>query len=218
MNRFVYVGIGLVAAAAVQADTFTYLGPNSTHGQAHITLSGVPGSGVNLTVITGENRFKYGSEAERYGYCVDLQSMAGNGGATKTNTLSLNAGLTIGHLLQAYAPTIHSTGDKYGATALQLAIWDLLYDSTDGQMVQNSHQLNLASGHFKADNIKVNGVAFDPTSYFNMFESGFNESGIGDVYNGASSIQSFATVPEPASMAALFVGAAALLRRRKASR
>jgi hypothetical protein len=218
MNRFVFVTLGIVGAAVSQADTFTYLGPNSTHGQAHVTLSGVPGPTVNMTVITGENRFKYGSEAERYGYCVDLQSMAGNGGATKTNTLSLNAGLTIGHLLHAYAPTIHATGDKHGATALQLAIWDLLYDSADGNMVQNTHQISLTGGNFKANNIKVNGVAFDPTAYFNMFESGFNEWGVGDVYSGAGSIQSFATVPEPASIAALAVGAAALLRRRKASR
>jgi len=218
MNRFALITLGILGTAISQAETFTYLGPNSTHGQAHITLSGVPGPGVNLTVITGENRFKYGSETEKYGYCVDLQAMAGNGGASKTTTASLNAGMTIGHLLQEFAPQIHASGDKYGATAMQLAIWDLLYDTPTGPMALDTQTISLTAGHFKADNVMVNGVAFDPTPYFHMFQSGFNESGIGDVYNGAGSIQSFATVPEPTSVAALAVGAFALRRRRKASR
>ena len=219
MNRFAFILIGLAGAVALHAETFTYLGPNSTHGQAHITLSGVPGSPVNLTVITGENMFKYGFEAATYGYCVDLQAMAGNGSAWKGSTASLNAGQTIGHLLQEYAPQIHATGDKYGATALQLAIWDLLYDTPTGPSAQNNQAISLTSGHFKADNIKVNGVAFDPSAYFAAFQSGFDESGLADVYHGTNqSIQSFAAVPEPASIAALAVGAAAQLRRRKASR
>ncbi|MBC8064067.1 MAG: PEP-CTERM sorting domain-containing protein [Chlorobia bacterium] len=216
MTRFGVTILAFAAAASINAQSFQFLGAGAAHGQAHIQLSGVPGSPVDLNVLAGENNFQFGTDPQTYGYCVDLQAMAGNGPATKTDTSLLNAGFTIGYLLQTYAPVYHASVDKHGATALQLAIWDLLYDSPTGPNAPNNLTFNMGLGNFKADTIKVNGVAFDPTPYFTTFQSSLNGSDLATLYKSNSgSIQSFAAVPEPASLIALALGGAALLRRRK---
>jgi len=203
--------------SVANADTFLYQGPSSITGTATIHLSGVPGSTVDLTVYTGENNFTFGSDPQTYGYCVDLQAEAGNGNATKTDTSTINGGLTIGYLLNKYAPLFHATGNKQGATALQLAIWDLEYESGSSMQAPPAYSIDLTGGHFTATNIKVDGSSYDPSSYLALFNADIGNTDLATRYAGASgSIQSFASpVPEPATIAALAIGAAGLLRRRR---
>lgn len=218
MSRIIFSILVFASVSAVYADSFLYQGAGPVNGTATIHLSGVPGSTVNETVYTGENWFTFGSELKTYGYCVDLQANAGNGTATKTDTSTITAGGSIGFLVNKYAPIFHATADKKGATALQLAIWDLEYDTAAGDIMASSlYNINIGSGHFTASNIKVDGSSFDPTSYFATFNADLGNSAFATRYAGINgSIQSFAApVPEPTTIAALAVGAMGVLRRRR---
>ena len=220
MNRFGFSIIVLTTAAFASADTFLYQGMAPNHGTAKIHLSGSVGS-YDGNVYIGENKFTYGSEPQTYGYCVDILHAAGNGQAFKSDTGSLNGGATIGYLLQKYAPTFHDNVDKKGSAALQLAIWDILYEAPTGNIqATTAYSINLNAGNFKADTIKVDGSTFDPSTYFAMFNADLGGSAITTRFEGhtGTSMQSFASaapVPEPATLAALAVGAVGLLRRRK---
>jgi len=219
MKRISILFLVVAASSSAFADTFLYQG-QSLYGTAKIDLLNVQGPDIDgQTVKVGESLFKYGNEAQTYGYCVDLQADAGDGTATKSTTAGLPGGLTIGFLLNTYAPVYHAAGDKKGAMALQLAIWDILYETNDNQdLASNGFQFNMNSGHFRAQNFKVNNNSFDPSSYFTAFQSSLGGSAAATYYDmtGCGG-QSFASpVPEPATLAVLGAGALGLLRRRKA--
>jgi len=218
MSRLIYSILVFASVSAVYADSFLYQGPGPITGTATVHLSGVPGSAVNETVYTGENWFTFGTDPKTYGYCVDLQSNAGNGTATRTDTSTITGGGSIGYLINKYAPIFHATGNKQGAAALQLAIWDLEYETPAGDMQPAAaYAIDMNSGHFTASNFKVDGVTFDPSSYLTTFSSELSNSEFATRYAGLNgSIQSFAApVPEPTTIAALAIGAMGMLRRRR---
>ncbi|MBN9502054.1 MAG: PEP-CTERM sorting domain-containing protein [Armatimonadetes bacterium] len=143
------------------------------------------------------------------GYCVDLDHAAALNTTYEADTYSAIwlwnlQGARVGYIYNKYAPL---AGDLDHQIALQVAIWESRYDST----------LNLNSGTFSTIslNTTVKGYAqaiLDDVAAASTFSDVCVYKGVnGDVQD----IIGPAPVPEPASMAALGIGAMALIRRRK---
>jgi hypothetical protein len=146
-------------------------------------------------------------------YCVDLEHFNYFPASYNVNALdaatSLSNGSRVSKLYNKYAGTV--TGDA--AAALQLAIWDVIYDNGDG----------LDNGIFKSTAggaIATNYSAFiaDNLAGVSDFATFFQP----DPYNGNQNQGligpgKYNPVPEPASFLAFALAAPALLRRRKKS-
>lgn len=141
-------------------------------------------------------------------YCVDLsQGAAVNTDyqADRQSILSVLPG-TVGERLSYIYNNHHNAGLTIEQqTAVQVALWEVRYDSS----------FNLDSGNFKAmainSTVKANAQA--------ILNDVLNPTGpIGNAYYYESQINSqdlMGPVPEPASLAALGLGAMALIRKRR---
>ncbi len=152
------------------------------------------------------------------GYCVDAKHVALSGynqfqalTTEDLHTFDPAAAGKIGFLLDSVAPTIST--DKE-AMAMQLAIWDLLYDATPNQVGNTSGR-----GDFYIKSI--DGLnATDTQAVVNQANTYAATHGSATAIYfqacGPDKNQSFATgVPEPASLASIGLGLAAVLRRKK---
>lgn len=178
---------------------------NGSTSDTHHTFAGQ----LNLEVLGGVT-YK--------GFCVDATRVALGGWHPfdKITTASLGtadpAGASkIGYLVSNVSPSIHTNDD---AMALQLAIWDIIYDHSPNQVGSGTGHgdffLNSIDGYTAAQtqNVVDKANAYAATTgaataiYFKA--TGYQDN------------QSFAApVPEPASMATMFLGGLAMLRRRK---
>lgn len=149
------------------------------------------------------------------GYCVDAKHTAKDGYQSyyvKTtddlNAEETGANKKIGYLLNTYAPGIHTDKD---AMAMQLAIWELLYDAMPYNVGTGQGQFSLKSISGYSD--QQTQAVIDKANQL----AGTDGNGTATYFKSKKSHnQSFAApVPEPASLAVLGVGALALLRRRK---
>jgi PEP-CTERM motif-containing protein len=153
-----------------------------------------------------------------YTYCVDATSYLTNSQivtARSTDLLSTvsggpDAGARVGWLIGNYAATVHTSGSNDDAAALQIAVWEALYDSTD----------NLSAGVFQ---LLTTGAIHDKAqTYLDALYSvgsGGNHTGAAtwlDTNRGQDQVVLTPT-PEPASLI-LFGSALAFVGSRRARR
>ena len=146
------VGQVLVPAAG-SAETIIYTGMG-LRSTANVTLEG----GFSRTVYAGEINWTWsggtpeGFASSFYSYCVDLQNLVVNPQEvtirSTTEMADPNAASKAAWLFNTYASAVHAGGNHYAAAALQLAIWEALYDSTN----------SLTSGVFRVNSVANNQI------------------------------------------------------------
>jgi hypothetical protein len=141
-------------------------------------------------------------------YCVDLDhwgSLPARYEVTQSPINTLAYGSRAAYLYNTYAGLVNS---KTKGAALQLAIWDVIADNGDG----------LTNGQFMAKNLSSDVKNLANT----LIADSAGKSGLATLFeavdhgpNGKYNQNFMGPVPEPATMAVLGIGAAALLRRRR---
>ncbi len=171
---------------------------------------------THKTTFAGQMKLKLTTAegvAEFIGFCVDATVNVSNNiwGVQILDTDSLNPnGARIAHAVNSKADQVNNNAK---ATALQLVLWELLYET--------SADFDLEDGSFKAT--KADGSALSSTiideanTIFALHGTSVAPYYLADLSGNSRSSQSFvAPVPEPASLAALgLFGLAAMARRRR---
>lgn len=189
------------SAHAVTVQMFDHTGTNS-HSLFLINYNG-----VNKTVTGTPYNVKIDG-TPIVGYCVDLDHQAAVNQTYPANALSAigtygSMGGKLGYIYNTY----HTPAtDLDHQIALQVALWEVRYDST----------FNLDAGIFKqiSLNATVKGYAQAILNDLTANPSFSQEAIIYRATDGQKQ-DIIGPVPEPASLAALGIGAAALLRRRR---
>lgn len=164
--------------------------------------------GASLNVYSGPvaASFKGGSTFDAY--CVDLDHWINLPTAYEVKTSpisSLTYGSRAAYLYNTFASGVDS---KVKGAALQVAIWDVIADNGDG----------LSAGDFKTHNLSTE-VKDLANSYLSASNGNTGAAVLFEALDHGPNCdknQNFmGPVPEPASMAVLGMGVAALLRRRR---
>ncbi len=199
MKTFFILSVSACLAAGASATTFTLQGlALPSNDTVHVTGPGV----LTNDVYAGpENASLNGGPSFRV-FCADLGHLS-NGGATPVSLVDTSLPLVgSGYKLAAklynkYSPTVGN--DQDANAALQVAIWEAIFPSatiTDVAPAGIVAQANILLGS------DLSAVS-DKATYYDMGNA--NQSMIGG----------YQAVPEPTSMAALGLGALALVKRRK---
>jgi hypothetical protein len=204
----ILLGARLADAAPVQID-FTGVGKAQV-----VTLAGVR----SVTAYAGELDWAWlggtpaGYSDSFYSYCVDVLNNELD--PEWVNIRSTSDALAAPELTKAawlfnqFAVNIHNSGTNAMAAGLQLAIWEVLYDST----------YDLSSGAFR-----VASASTDALNYGASYLQALTNAGSGyasakatwlDANAGAGQDQITQT-PEPGTLALLATGFAGLAARRK---
>lgn len=137
------------------------------------------GSGIG-TFFAGELNWTWtsgmptGYSPSFYSYCVDLFHSLGNPQdvtVKSTDTLVVSgvadAGGKAAWLFNTYSASVHASGDATNGAALQIAIWEALYDTS----------ANLSEGHLTVSTIA--GVATQAMIYLNaLYSDGVHTSSV----------------------------------------
>jgi hypothetical protein len=202
----------LTAAKPVSAESIGFLGTGLGANASIQVSSG--GKSFSGTVFAGELDWRWlngtpsGYASDIYSYCVDALNFLGNPqtvaikSTTQLTGPAANAGAKVAWLFNTYAATIHSVGTGIQAAALQIAIWDALYDNSAG----------LTSGSFRL--VSGGAVATLANSYLTaLYSSNYLGASTTWLDTGKGQDQITRGIPEPLALL-LMSGACVLFVRR----
>jgi len=215
MNRKLILTIAsaALATAFAQADPVTVHMIGHTGTNSHSLLNVSKNGGVNFNIVTA-TPFNVKVEWMTFiAYCTEVgQGAAANGTDYTADRESVRTFLAspLGDRL-AYLYNHNQSNDLDSQIALQLAIWETLYDTAGSY--------SLTGGNFRVSNL-AGGNAFlvgATNSILNDMLANANMSNYGEAmhYQSDAKQDLLGPTPEPASLAALGIGAVAILRRRK---
>lgn len=182
------------------------------------SLTGAQTAGINGVRTGGTTTLLPGAPYAFNAYCVEVTEHISGGSQTHTDVSNLLGSTTvtggvffdavrttrIEKLWGTYFPTI--AGNANRSAAFQLAQWEICFDT----------DMNLAGGGTFTSSDSVAALA---QSFLDGISNGSATQRQGMILLSGEGIQDQVTpVPEPASMTALALGAAAMLRRRKSAK
>lgn len=209
MKKGLIVALGIAIAAMAPATDLFVAG--FVTGKFRFVLTSFNGTSPLTNTQAGALAATLDGFQNFEAYCVDGAHAPLIGTTYNTNAVQLpNGGLPnsgrLAFLYQNFASTVNSQDTGAG---LQLAIWDVLMDNGDG----------FGAGLFRASS-----VASTITQANAYLAASAGQSGSATWYQGLPAgpnqpqdLMGANPVPEPASLAALGIASAALLRRRRRS-
>ncbi len=205
MKWFLVLGLGVVSALSMGAN-LTYIGlQGGKYTDVHIKYNS---NAKHVYAGTMSGSLDGGAAFDMY--CVDLDHVVSTGNSFEVDVLDesyLSNGTLAGRLFNMFNSGVDSS---IKGAALQLSIWDAVVDGGDG----------FASGNLQEDGVGASILAM---------ANGYLTSALSSASSGAATYlraqshpddrnQNMITgepVPEPASMVAMILGAAGVLKRRR---
>jgi hypothetical protein len=199
-----FEGVGKVAVVEIRSNGFPS-GVWAYAGELNWSWVGLPPSGFTSSWI-----YTYCVGADEYLLNQETVSVGSTSSLTMPGVTA--AGSKVAWLLDTYARGIHVSGTGSDAAALQVAIWESLYDS----------DRNLLTGQFQLLNAWDPQVRTKAQAYLDALGAssyqGWTASWLDAPSNGGQDQITLAPVAEPASILLLASGMAAACIRRRRSR
>jgi len=156
-----------------------------------------------------------------YSYCVDLLTSATdpeNVTLKSTNLLTVSgvpdAGKKAAWLFNTYAPTINVSGTNTDAAALQVAIWEALYDTSASLTGGAFHLLTTGAVATKAMQY-LTALYSGPAGGYQTSTATWLDAAIN---SGQDQVTQTATVPEPGTLVLCGLGLATVVRKLRRTR
>lgn len=195
------VGLGACLPRPAAADTIDFTGLGRHVSNLSISVGSATGA-----VSAGELNWSWltatpaGFATSFFTYCVDAVTALNDHqtvSISDTSGMASNVGAKVAWLFNTFAPTINATGTGVQAAALQIAIWEALYDSS----------ANLTGGTFRLNTSGA--VRTQATTYLTaLYSSNYSDSHATWLDTARGQDQITQRVPEPATL--LLMGLAAL--------